>query len=145
MENLEQFEQLVTWFKESKYADHVKVHDEESEIYKFCTVNTDKLIIGFCNKHDEDDAKGRSSYIYINGRLCVEHRDLFDKWRNCITPPIFLPRIKSEFDALIKLIEYIESDQYLHDADADNTTDEELDEILNKIYKDVEHLLDYNL
>lgn len=144
MENIEQFNQLVTWFKDTKYADKIKVHDDESEIYNFCTINTDTLVLGFCNKHDIDDPKGRSSYVYINGHVCFEHREMFDKWRNCITPPMFLPTSKEQFDALLKLLEYVESTQFLLDAD-DETTDEEFDKILSKVYADVEDLLDYNL
>lgn len=146
-ENMQQFENLVKWFKESKYGSSVDViRYNETMPYDFCLISTRTLILGFCNKHVENHAE--SSYIYINGRVRLEHTKLFDKWRNCYTPSIHLPETKEDFDNLIKLMDYVGSDDFFNFFETPKDYFSYHDsgvESMNELYKNLEHLFDYNL
>ena len=114
--------------------------------YDFWVNITITLILGFYNKLVENHSK--SSYIYINGRIRLEHTKLFDKWRNCYTPSIHLPETKEDFNNLIKLMDYVGSDEFFNffETPKDHFSYHDSGvESINELYGNLEHLFDYNL
>lgn len=143
MTDLEKFYQLVEWFKSTPY-NFLKIEKEDQ--YHFASLgNYDgqikpNIILGFASKHDEN--LKNSSYLYINGRVCFDHAKIFNKWSDSLQP-IFLPETKEQFDHLVKLLNYVSSDEYLNFY---NETDlsEINDPILDKLYEPLADICDYS-
>lgn len=139
-ENIKRFNQLVEWFKESKFKDIIRVSDE-TPIYDYAVIDskTYNISLGFCNKHNPNDIN--SSYLYINGRVAIDLYDEFDKYSKCPFY-VFLPKTKDEFDGLLELIEFMITDYKNLDYDIRHDVFEKM---MDSKFNSIKHLFDWNL
>lgn len=88
MYKMDNFKNLVNVLKLMGYS----VIVSEYEIYSFASIKGKGIIGGFCSKHDENHLE---SNYYLNGKICVDNVECFDKWRNCALQ-YFIPETESE-------------------------------------------------
>ena len=131
---------VIRWFEGSHYQQYIKIREYDRN-FIYVTINTPNILIGFCNTHDENTSTGYPSYLYINGRICFDHDKLYDKWSNA-HQPYFLPHTKEQFDNLLKIIDYVGTDEYYNlccDTDDEHNTDE-----IEAVYKACEDFADWS-
>ena len=132
--------QVIKWFEGTHYQQYIKIREYDRN-FIYVTINTPNILIGFCNAHDEDPTDGWPSYLYINGRICFDHEKLYDKWSNA-HQPYFFPQTKEQFNNLLKIIDYVGTDEYYNfccDTDDEHNTDE-----MEAVYKACEDFADWS-
>lgn len=132
--------QIIKWFEGTHYQQYIKIREYDRN-FIYVTINTPNILIGFCNAHDEDPTDGWPSYLYINGRICFDHEKLYDKWSNA-HQPYFFPQTKEQFNNLLKIIDYVGTDEYYNfccDTDDEHNTDE-----MEAVYKACEDFADWS-
>lgn len=67
--------------------------------YNFYTVKGNGIVGGFCTKN-------RSSYPYINGRICVDNIECFDKWSKC---PLIMVIENIDYNKLLECLKFLGS------------------------------------
>lgn len=132
-----QFLQTLKWFETTHYQPYIKI-SEYNELFIYATVTTDSLLLAFTNPHDEDATHAWPSYLYVNGRICFDHYKLFDKWSKACQP-YFLPPTKELFDAVIKVADYVGSDEFFNYYNSD-----EGDDMLHDVYQGAEDIADWS-
>jgi hypothetical protein len=79
-------ENLVTALQEKNYKVIKTPRSERKEIYDYYDIKGNCIKGGFCTSHPADSLW--ASYEALNGKIAVDHKDCFDKWRKC---PLILP------------------------------------------------------
>ena len=137
-----EFNLVLEWFKQSEYGGQITVY--KGELYDFAAHDSKNcdIIFGFCTRHDENHID--ASYIYINGRIAIDIKATFDKWRNCLFYVNF-PQSKKEFDALLDLFDFM--DENINFAYDDSVSIQDTIKAIKeyKTCKNMLHLIDWEL
>ena len=77
---------LVTALQQKKYIIIKTPRSERREIYDYYDITGNCIKGGFCTSHSADSLW--ASYESLNGKIAIDHKKCFDKWRKC---PLILP------------------------------------------------------
>ena len=77
---------LVAALQQKKYIVNKIPRSERRDIYDFYDIRGNCIIGGFCTAHPADILW--ASTESINGKIAIDHKKCFDKWRKC---PLILP------------------------------------------------------
>jgi hypothetical protein len=84
-------QKLIKALEHNKYKVTKTTRSQKNHIYDFYEIIGNCIIGGFCTPHDENSIW--ASYESINGKIAIDHKTCFDKWRKC---PLILPLPENE-------------------------------------------------
>jgi len=102
--NIKLFKNTVNKLREAGYTITLKRKKEGKHTkYLFAHIGVNNIVGGMCTKNAE-------SYVHINGKIAVDHKDCSDKWSKC---PICLPlpRNEAEIKYLLEKIRFVGTDE----------------------------------
>jgi hypothetical protein len=100
------FDNLVKNLQENGYEVSISKED-----YEFALVTGKGILGGFCKPNVG------ASYTYIDGKICFDNVDCFDKWSKC--PYSFpIPQNKEQFEYILEKMEYLNTPEGFEESDS---------------------------
>lgn len=111
---MENYTQIVEWFKESVWQPHLVFH--KTGEYEALYINANDLTLLMCSPHDEESLN--ANVWYANGKIVFDNANLFDKWSNALVP-VYYPKTFDDFKKLLADLQYVSSSKFIHDYEYD--------------------------